>query len=166
MITQETAKKYFVYVPHYHERVEVSREVHHAYYEDRNALRKEKHRRLECVCPPKKYYMCDGDCAECSFKLGNDGARDWILGRTAAEDVCSNEEVEDVAICYERKDCYDHLRRVIDMLSDHEKDIVSKVMNGFSLGEIAEEKGMPKTTLHYQWQKICDKLRKQLVDYR
>lgn len=153
--------KYFLRVEN--QLVEVSEEVHKAYYsENWKAVYYFMHTHGFCRC--NKGYRCEGDCNFCPYRCeGNGTSLEEMLDRVAEpvnEEMMIQEEIENSIL----------LQSLIDtareQVADGEK-ILKLMLMEYPEREISEMLGIPKTTLHRRIVKIrevLDPIRKKFFE--
>lgn len=71
-INDKKCKPYRIYLKQTREWVEVSEENYREHTRFYDAFRKRHQSHGQCVCPKNKFWLCDGDCANCEFRRAGD----------------------------------------------------------------------------------------------
>ena len=123
----------------------------------------------QCVCPRRRLWACDADCAVCPYckELGGnlsldapiDGEEEVALADTIADDSPSPEDIAaDRALLealWQELDALDpEGRRICGLLTQH------------SERQSAELMGMNRCTFHRHWEKVKALLAERLADFR
>lgn len=149
---EDGSYKYFLYVEK--QLVEVSEEVHNAYYsENWKAVYSFMHKHGMCRC--NYGYLCEGDCNFCPYRcVGSTVSWEEILDSGTEpinEEMRIQEEIENSILLKSL------MTTVSENVTDSEKILKLMIME-HTEREISEILGIPKTTLHRRIVKIREVL--------
>ena len=86
-VNQSKSKR--IYLKATHQWVEVSEEYYRDHTRHYDAFRKRQQSHGQCVCPKKKFWLCDGDCFNCEFHRAGDQLSLDFTTENEEGDVCS-----------------------------------------------------------------------------
>ena len=155
--------KFYVYCEDHYE--EVNEAVYRTIMDEvwREQKRKQRNKR----CRGEKGNRCNGDCENCEksrLGKGMDGSPlslDQLFEENGYEYKGSDGHADVVvlkmtlaALIEELREMVPDADRIVDMIRDEEQE-----------KDVAEELGVPKTTLNYRKNKVADFLREHLKDF-
>ncbi len=156
-----------IYVKSVNKWIEVSKEEHDNYYRDINAYRRTQQNHGRCTCPHQKYYMCDMDCYNCSYKRTDEMVS---LDNAATEneelsfmDMQADPESDTAEIVLDKIYFKSLLERVFELMPEARSIGIMHLM-GMTDTQIAAELEMPRTTMKSRLKKLRDILDSELSD--
>ena len=158
-----------IYVKSNKKWIEVTKEQHDDYYRDINAYRRTQQNRGCCVCPSKKYYLCDMDCCNCEYRRS---------GRMVSADCgIYDDEGNELTLLDSIADTYDTeeiisdklalrllLERLDELMPDARK-IGELRQAGMTDGSISKEIEIPRTTMISRLNKVRKLLEKEFPEF-
>ena len=155
--------KFYVYCEGHYE--EVNEDIYYAFM--RPVWREEKREQRSPRCRDGKGIRCTKDCETCEiYRLGKGPtgsvlSLDEMFDETGFEPTGSSGHAKVVllkmtldVLIEELRDMVPDADRIVDMIRDNEQE-----------KDVAEELGVPKTTLNYRKNKVIDFLREHLKDF-
>lgn len=157
-------KNYKVYLPSLKQWIEVTKEQYYAYYRDIWATRKRAQAHGQCMCPKSKMWLCDGDCALCSFHAAGD---EWSLDYEM--EVCGDKRpdlLNDMDEIIDDQILLKKLFKMLERLDPESRRICDLIRQGKSERDSALEFGVSRTTYRYRKNKLLAALKEKLEHLR
>lgn len=148
---QKNVNPHRIYLKATREWVDVSEDYYSDHTRYYNAFRKRHQAHGQCVCPEKKFWLCDGDCHNCEFRRAGDMLSLDHMTENNDGDTCSPlDMLEDQAPSIESVICDKaELEQLFERLNDLMPEAVQIGLlrqNGLSDEAIAKIVGIKRTT--------------------
>lgn len=162
MTINENQSKRFIYIRATREKVPVTDEQFHAFYDEACRIRKREQYHHRCMCPKKFIWACDGDCLVCEYHTAGDNLSldasntddGTSLNDSQQTDSVNMEDIISDRLLLEQ---LFHRLRELDPDADH---IIEMLGNNMSDRAIAEMLGRKQRTFADQMKRIRTELRK------
>lgn len=162
-------KPHRIYLKSSKEWVEVTEKVYRPYIRECDATRKRNQSHGRCVCPRKKFWLCDADCLNCEFQRAGDTlSLDYELTREDSDALTMLDTLADPSpstedIVADLDELSMLLHRLAELMPEAIKVGVLREQ-GMNESAIAAELGIPRTTLRSRLKKSKEQLASEFPD--
>ena len=165
------SKTYRVFVKGLRQWVEVTEEFYREYTRENNAIRKREQYHNRCACPRNKWWLCDGMCQDCEFRVGGGPLS---LDVTVSDEKGNEkswlddlmDDSPDMQSVLEDRELLQALLDRLDELDSNGRAICAAIAAGKTEREAGWYLGMHRNTYTYRRDKLLAQLYEALRDYR
>ncbi|WP_329886782.1 bacterio-opsin activator [Pseudoramibacter faecis] len=159
-----------IYIKSEHRWIDVSEDYYRDHTRFRDAFRKRHQEHGQCVCPRRKFWLCDTDCANCEFRRAGDMlSLNYEVENSDGETCTLGDIIPDnaplIADVLADKDELDQLIKRLQELMPEAIKIGNLRLEGLSDEAIADIIGIKRTTFRSRLDKVKETLSKEFPDW-